>query len=139
MNPNHAATIKERYLSAISLNDVDATPKLKAIRKRAKELGYTEEQLQQVYKEARDESKHDKLDAYRPDEMAEQQPKPPESTPEPPKEEMQPMQRMQMQNLSERDRDRDYSKSGLTPSGTSSKRKYNGPSILDIADKRVEK
>ena len=132
MNPNHATTIKERYLSAISLNDVDAMPKLMAIRKRAYELGYTEQQLQQVYKESRDEKSN--IQHSKP---AIPEPKPPESTPKPPKEEMQPMQRVQVQKLSERTTASYEPVPGLNPSG--GKVRQSKVSILDLADEREEK
>lgn len=56
MNPNHKQAISERYREALKANDVDGMDLLKAIRKRAYELGYTEKQLQEVYEEVRNES-----------------------------------------------------------------------------------
>ena len=55
INPEHKAAIIERYKAACALNDVDAMPEFTAIRQRAYELGYTLQQLLDIYAEVRND------------------------------------------------------------------------------------
>ena len=133
MNPNHAATIKARYVEAMSLKiDTEQFEALLSIRRRATELGYSHEQVTQLFGEVRDEKSN-----IQHSEPAISELKPPESTPEPPKEELQPMQRVQVQKLSERTTASYEPAPGLNPSG--GKVRQSKVSILDLAYKRVQK
>ena len=58
MNPNHKEAIKERYIACMALKlDTEQFEELRLIRRRAVELGYTHEQVTEVFRDARNESK----------------------------------------------------------------------------------
>lgn len=52
VTPQHAKAIKAKYKEACKLNDVDAAVEFGKIRKRARELGYSDEQVTQLFRDA---------------------------------------------------------------------------------------
>lgn len=51
----HKQAIKNQYKMAIKLNDVDAFEALLNIRKRARDLGYCQDEITKLFREARDD------------------------------------------------------------------------------------
>jgi hypothetical protein len=53
MSESHKRSMQDHYLAAIKLNDIDCESELLKIRKRATELGYTADQVTDVFRSAR--------------------------------------------------------------------------------------
>lgn len=124
INPHNKQAISERYREAVKANDVDGMDLFGAIRKRAYELGYTEEQLQEVYREVRNESSRDKQHAEPVPTTQETQP----VTPEAPKADANPRAESRLRS---RTQESLPSVSGLTASGTRKTGASGGKSIVD--------
>ena len=125
MNPKHKQVIKQRYSEAMALKlDTEQFEVLRAIRRRAIELGYTHDQVTEVFREVRNDNSTERTE----------QPSVAVS-----EEVLPPAQEKQTASVSEKELSRrveaSYSThSGMNPSG--GKARQSKVSILDLADKK---
>ena len=113
-------------------NDVDLTEILRAIRSKARAKGYTEQQMNQAIKTAKEYKAYVDEQSKQHTETKPEQPQEPPQPPEPVAAEQTPEQ---VRKMSQRGASPEYDASN--PSGTITKGNYRGESILSMADSKV--